>query len=137
MRGYVVKIVVIHSFIDVISLWSGTFVFFLCLVLAIIRCSIEGKKISFLIPAMRRNGEIYTNCGPGRYKRKEYSSMKVLPSLRLSACLTALDGQMSLCVETFSLNTLFMSCLRVYLCSHSNNQNNCNNCNNQNNYKNT
>ena len=43
MRGYVVNIVVIHSFIDVISVWSGTFVFFLCLVLAIIRCSIEGQ----------------------------------------------------------------------------------------------
>jgi len=117
MRGYVVKIVVIHSFIDVISLWSGTFVFFLCLVLAIIRCSIEGKKFSFRKPAMRRKGEIDTNCGPGRYKRKEYSCMKVLLSLRLSACLTGSDGQMSFRVKTFSLNIPFTRFLRVYLCS--------------------
>ena len=43
MRGYVVKIVVIHSVVDVTSWWSGTAIFFFCIVLAIIRCSIKDK----------------------------------------------------------------------------------------------
>ena len=93
MRGYVVKIVVINSFEGVTRFWSGTAVFFFCFFLAIIRCSIKCKKSSWPKTAMRRNGEIDTKCGQGRYKRKEYSCMKVLPSLRLSACLAGSDGQ--------------------------------------------
>ena len=65
--------------------WSGTAVCFVFIILVILTWLIKGKKP--WKTAMRGNGEIVTTESVDKYKRKEYSSMKLL-LVRLSASLT-------------------------------------------------
>ena len=64
---------------------------FFFIVLKISQLSIKGNEQSGGITAMRRNGDTVSKCWQGRYKRKEYISVKHL-SVRLSVFLTSSDG---------------------------------------------
>ena len=92
MRDCIAKIVVKVSFEGARRLFSATAVLLLSNFLGgFWQWSVKGNEHFAWKTAMRRNGDIVSKCGQGRYFRKEYISMMLL-SVRLSAFLTALVG---------------------------------------------